>query len=574
MFKKFHRFGEKPNTAIVIAITMAIVLLFGVGLSWYFSREVTRVAWALKTESLLKLVPIQTNRHIQSEFLSDWNSEQAKYHFELFVDGLKNMLPPVAAVKIFNQDTTLIWSTISRDTIGKPQEEESHDIIEAFAEGQHVSLAEPDIERELGSSYLLDIYSPFTLSTGERGVVNVYFDLADFKSFIWRLQALVWILILVTIILTGAVIYTGARAQNRRILRQSRELASIIEHSPIGIFTVTGDGIIDSANPKMSELVENVGRKEFIGKKISEISLYTGTGIDKFLNTCLGGKACEAQTQFSVEGDKKHYQHYYCVPILPAGEKKIEHLLILVSDITDRMTAEEGKKSLDDLKNKFVTIVSHQLRTPLGVTRWNLESVLDEGDGEKIPHEEIIRVAHGATVEVINRINDLMTALDIGENKIRINKETVQLEDLARAIFEEFKPAMNLKKINFNPSWPDVPLPPVEADQARMREVFRKLLDNAIIYNHEGGEITFNFTPKKGKITFEIFDKGIGIPKSEQKHVFERFFRASNAFTAKPDASGLGLYISKSVIEAHGGTIGFKSAEAKGTVFWFELPVI
>lgn len=254
-----------------------------------------------------------------------------------------------------------------------------------------------------------------------------------------------------------------------------------------------------------------------------------------------------------------------------------EGAFILSLDITERKMAEIRAKELEELKNKFIKIVSHQFRTPLSSIRWSLEQFLSGEMGHLQEGQEVnLRMVYKATVEIISRTGDLLAAMDIEEGKFKPEKSEVQLDSLLNSVLDELKPDFEIKKIISQIKYPAKPLPSILIDPQHIREVFYKLIGNAITYTRETGSINISLVEQDNKIIrFEITDTGIGIPSGEQKQVFQRFYRASNSFTMKPDGSGLGLYLAKYYIELHNGQIGFVSRqENNGSTFWFELPII
>jgi signal transduction histidine kinase len=150
--------------------------------------------------------------------------------------------------------------------------------------------------------------------------------------------------------------------------------------------------------------------------------------------------------------------------------------------------------------------------------------------------------------------------------------ESADLGSICQSMFDAYQEEIKRKNLEFTFNKPQE-LPKVNVDVEKISLAIQNLLDNAIRYTPSGGKITVSLETKGNYIEFSIKDTGIGIPKTQQERIFTKFFRGSNALKTETEGSGLGLFIVKNIIEAHGGKIWFESEEGKGTTFYFTLPV-
>ncbi|HUC86824.1 MAG TPA: ATP-binding protein [Candidatus Saccharimonadales bacterium] len=245
-----------------------------------------------------------------------------------------------------------------------------------------------------------------------------------------------------------------------------------------------------------------------------------------------------------------------------------------VDDATKRLqAANRHLKELDKAKDEFISMASHQLRTPLTGIKSYL-SMLLEGDAGKVNHQqqEFLDSAYKGSQRMINLVADLLNISRMSAGKFMIQKAPVDLSHLVEDETRQLQSRAADRDVHLTFSKPQRVLPSMELDEDKTRQVVMNFIDNAIYYAPHG-TVKVLLDRDGSKVELRVVDNGIGVPKAAQSHLFKKFFRAGNAQSVRPDGTGLGLYLAKRVIEDQGGSIIFESAEGKGSTFGFAMPV-
>lgn len=230
------------------------------------------------------------------------------------------------------------------------------------------------------------------------------------------------------------------------------------------------------------------------------------------------------------------------------------------------------ERQLEQAKDEFISIVAHQLRSPLGSIRWNIEMILRQPNIPDKFSNKIKRI-YQSNQRLINLVNDLLNVSIIEQGMVKeIPRPTDVLKVLRSAVLEMETEAQKHKVVIAIQSQ-EKHIPKVMIDPKRLREVIQNLLSNAIKYNVSGGKTKFVVAHIGDNIKISVSDQGIGIPKEDQPRLFSKFYRADNAVRRDTTGSGLGLFVVKSYVERWGGNISFESTENKGTTFYIELPI-
>lgn len=250
------------------------------------------------------------------------------------------------------------------------------------------------------------------------------------------------------------------------------------------------------------------------------------------------------------------------------GLEELHELKLRTKYLSENLAKE---KEFSKLKDQFITTVSHQFNTPLAAINWTLEEIQKPGTAIETVHEGFQRIAESS--RAIGTIaNDLITLSEIGFSYQMKKIEPINLETITRSVLVSFSSSLAAKKI-VAPELRVTGNPEAQGNAFTVTKVIENLVDNAIAYSHEGGLITMAIRGDENEIRFDISDKGIGIPETDQSSIFQEFFRARNAVTKKNVGTGLGLFLVKTIVEkGFKGRVWFASKENEGTTFSFIIP--
>lgn len=226
-------------------------------------------------------------------------------------------------------------------------------------------------------------------------------------------------------------------------------------------------------------------------------------------------------------------------------------------------------KALDETKDEFISMASHQLRTPLTSVKGYMSMVL-EGDAGELnkAQKELLNQAFVSSQRMVYLIADLLNVSRLKTGKFVIESFPTNLADVVEGELAQLTEVAKSKKLTLTYNKPNN-FPDLLLDETKIRQVIMNFADNAIYYTPSGGKISIELKEDKNNIYFMVKDNGLGVPKDEQKKLFTKFYRARNARKARPDGTGLGLFMAKKVINAQGGEILFESREGHGSVFGF-----
>jgi signal transduction histidine kinase len=268
-----------------------------------------------------------------------------------------------------------------------------------------------------------------------------------------------------------------------------------------------------------------------------------------------------------VNKRKDGTKYYAQTTVSPIMDKQgnVQFFVGIERDITKEI-------EIDKMKDEFITLVSHQLRTPLSAIKWYLEMLVDGIVGTLTKEQEKhAKEIYETNQQMINLVNTLLSTSRIESGKIVVDPKPTDIEKIVRDVISEVEINAKNKKQKVELEVEEN-LPEINLDPRLIRNVYLNLITNALFYSPEETTIQINIYKDAENLISKVKDEGQGIPEKEQNKIFNKFFRGEEAKKLVPSGTGLGLYLSKAIIDSSGGDIWFES-DKEGTTFWFTVPL-
>lgn len=355
------------------------------------------------------------------------------------------------------------------------------------------------------------------------------------------------------LLMTVLAEYAAIAIQNAQLYHESEnersKLEVTINNIQDGVILLDEENKIILLNPAVRRIF-GLSLGDLLAKPVLEVITHNDFAV--LLTSIRQDNPLKTQEVVFEDGRVFNYQY---TPIPEIGS------VITLEDISHL-------KMLDRLKSDFIHTISHDLRSPLTAIMGYIE-LLDRVGPLNDQQKQFVRHVQNSAQNITALVNDL---LDLGriEAGFDTRKDEVSLEQILQFTVENLGRQISDKKLDFNVNV-DPDLPALRGNPIRLRQMVDNLLVNAVKYTPEAGKVTINLRREDSQVIFEVSDTGVGIPATDQPHIFEKFYRASNAPKGTP-GTGLGLAIVRSIVENHQGRIWVQSNVGVGTKFVVVLP--
>jgi signal transduction histidine kinase len=253
------------------------------------------------------------------------------------------------------------------------------------------------------------------------------------------------------------------------------------------------------------------------------------------------------------------------VSVRPVRREDTAAAMVIIEDITQQRVADEAR-------NAFVAQATHELRTPLTNIRLYVETAIDEGEGNPAARAKALNVINQEARRLEAIVGEMLSVAEIEAGSFRITRGDVRLDAFFEEFTTDYEAQAKDKGIGFKINLPPK-LPAIRADRDKLTLALHNLVGNALKYTPHGGHVTVNVVIDRNALGIDVIDTGIGISEEDQKHIFEKFYRAQDPRVGKITGTGLGLTLAREVVRLHGGDITVESKIDSGTTFTLTIPV-
>jgi PAS domain S-box-containing protein len=355
-------------------------------------------------------------------------------------------------------------------------------------------------------------------------------------------------------------------------LRTSEERARrLFDKVPTGIAQISAEGTILDANLAMAKMLRYPSRNALIAAGVAEIEADPARHQERWCKLQEAENLPEGEYEFRCL-DRTTVWVKGSIQGLKSATGELESYELVVSNISDRREILDAHNRLDRLKEEFIARISHDLRTPVSSIRGFLK-LLREG---KVSNPEIQREFLDRAADDADRlkalVDELLDIYRMEEGELDLQIEKIDIEELIHQSISLVEGLAEEKGIDLL-GYPPRKQISIEGDQVRLEQVLSNLVENAVKYADEDQPIAVRVKQMENEVMFQVIDRGPGIPREAQSKLFDKFYRVEYPEKRAHDGTGLGLYIAKRVVEAHGGQIGVTSEPGEGSTFFFVIPL-
>jgi PAS domain S-box-containing protein len=346
---------------------------------------------------------------------------------------------------------------------------------------------------------------------------------------------------------------------NARLYRQAEERAQAAR-----VLAAIGDGVllVDSERVvrlwnRAAERITGIRADAVVGRRAADALPGLEQNANRIPVTSSGNPA-QVETVPIELNDRE-------VWLSVAGVDFEDGIVYAFRDLTD-------ERALEQMRQDLVATVSHELRTPLAAIYGSAVTLRRE-DIELEPQlqRKLLEVIHEESSRLADIVNDLLLASQLDAGRLAVNIERCDAADLARGVVDAARTHLH-EGLTVHLDEPAESLAPVAADEGQLRQVLANLVDNAVKYSPAGGEVRISIVPAEGVARFAVADRGLGIPASEHRRIFEKFYRVDPDMASGVGGTGLGLYICRELVRRVDGRIWVEPNEGGGSVFYVEIP--